>query len=42
MLKSREAGQAYHSGRDEHYRPAQHITAESLGIWAYNPATVEV
>jgi len=42
MLKSREAGQAYHSGRSEHYQPARHVTAESLGIWAYNPATAEL
>jgi salicylate hydroxylase len=42
MLKSREAALAYHSGRKEHYEPAKHMTAESLGIWAYNPATAEV
>lgn len=42
MLKSREAGQAYHSGRAEHYQPAKHVTAESLGIWAYNAATEPV
>jgi salicylate hydroxylase len=42
MLKSRETALAYHSGHDENYQPGQHVTAESLGIWDYNPATVAV
>ncbi|MCB1624687.1 MAG: FAD-dependent monooxygenase [Pseudomonadales bacterium] len=40
--KSREAARNYHSGRSEHYQRDKHITAESLGIWAYNPATVSI
>ena len=40
--KSREAALNYHSGRSEHYEPSKHLTAESLGIWAYNPAKVPI
>ncbi len=39
MVQSREAAKAYHSGRDE-CSEQKHVTAESLGIWAYNAATV--
>jgi salicylate hydroxylase len=41
MQKSREAAKAYHSGNDE-FSESKHITAESLGIWAYNAAQVPV
>jgi salicylate hydroxylase len=41
MLQSREAAKAYHSGRDE-FSEGQHVTAENLGIWAYNAADVPV
>jgi salicylate hydroxylase len=41
MQKSREAAKAYHSGNDE-YSESKHITAEKLGIWAYNAAEVTV
>ncbi|HPF27551.1 MAG TPA: FAD-dependent monooxygenase [Steroidobacteraceae bacterium] len=40
--KSREAALNYHSGRSEHYHRDRHMTAETLGIWAYNPATVSI
>lgn len=42
MLQSRRAAAAYHSGHDENYQPSKHITAESLGIWAYDPTKVDV
>jgi salicylate hydroxylase len=41
MQKSREAAAAYHSGNDE-YSARKHITAESLGIWDYRAAEVNV
>ncbi len=40
--KSREAALNYHSGRRENYQHDRHMTAETLGIWAYNPATVSL
>jgi salicylate hydroxylase len=42
MRKSLETALAYHSGQDEHYQSDRHVTAESLGIWDYNSATVAV
>lgn len=42
MLKSRETAIAYHSADPETYRGRPHISAESLGLMAYNPATVPV
>ena len=42
MLKSRETAIRYHSGNSEEYQPGRHISAESLGIMAYNPAMVPV
>ncbi len=42
MLESRKAGLAYHSGSGDSYRPAKHVTAESLGIWGYNPLTAPI
>ncbi|MCU0757684.1 MAG: FAD-dependent monooxygenase [Steroidobacteraceae bacterium] len=42
MLKSRETARTYHSGRSENFQPGRHVSAESLGIMAYNPAAVPV
>ena len=42
MLQSRETARNYHSGRVENYQPGRHVSAESLGIMAYNPAAVPV
>ena len=42
MLKSRETALNYHSGRAENFQPGRHVSAESLGIMAYNPAAVAV
>jgi salicylate hydroxylase len=42
MLKSRETGLAYHSGAPTSREPAKHLSAESLGLMAYNPAAVPV
>ena len=40
MLKSRETARNYHSGRSENFQPGRHVSAESLGIMAYNPSDV--
>lgn len=42
MHKSRETGHAYHRADIDHYRPGQHLSAESLGLMAYNPAAVPI
>jgi salicylate hydroxylase len=42
MRKSRETGRAYHRADIDHYRPGQHLSAESLGLMAYNPAAVPI
>ncbi len=42
MLKSRETARNYHSGRSDNFQPGRHVSAESLGIMAYNPAAVAV
>jgi len=42
MQKSRETALNYHSGRTENFQPGRHVSAESLGIMAYNPAAVPV
>ncbi len=42
MLESRKTALNYHSGREENFRPGRHVSAESLGLMAYNPAAVPV
>jgi len=42
MTESRKTALYYHSGRDENFRPGKHVSAESLGLMAYNPAAVPV
>jgi salicylate hydroxylase len=42
MLQSRETARNYHSGRGDNFQPGRHVSAESLGIMAYNPAAVAV
>jgi salicylate hydroxylase len=42
MHESRRTATRYHSGQSEHFRPGQHVSAESLGIMSYNPAAVPV
>jgi salicylate hydroxylase len=42
MQKSRETAHAYHHADVDHYRPGQHLSAESLGLMAYNPAAVPI
>ena len=42
MHKSRETAHAYHHADIDHYRPGQHVSAESLGLMAYNPAAVPI
>lgn len=42
MQESRETARSYHSGREEQFRPGKHVSAESLGLMAYNPAAVPV
>ena len=42
MLQSRETARNYHSGRSDNFQPGRHVSAESLGIMAYNPAAVAV
>ncbi|MEZ5512281.1 MAG: FAD-dependent monooxygenase [Steroidobacteraceae bacterium] len=42
MLKSCETALAYHADHAIDAPAPPHVTAESLGIWAYNPATVDV
>jgi salicylate hydroxylase len=42
MLESRKTALNYHSGREENFRPGKHVSAESLGLMAYNPAAVPV
>jgi len=42
MTESRKTALNYHSGRDENFRPGNHVSAESLGLMAYNPAAVPV
>lgn len=42
MQESRETARNYHSGREEQFRPGKHVSAESLGLMAYNPAAVPV
>lgn len=42
MTESRKTALNYHSGRDENFRPGKHVSAESLGLMAYNPAAVPV
>lgn len=42
MLKSRETGLAYHRADPDNYKSRPHISAESLGLMAYNPAAVPV
>lgn len=42
MRQSRETARSYHSADVDRYRPGQHVTAESLGLMAYNPAAVPI
>jgi len=42
MLESRKTAQNYHSGRRENFVSGKHVSAESLGLMAYNPAAVAV
>jgi salicylate hydroxylase len=42
MHKSREAGHAYHRADVDHYRPGQHLSAESLGLMAYDASAVPI
>jgi salicylate hydroxylase len=42
MLKSRETARSYHSADIDHYTDRPHMSAESLGLLDYNPATVAV
>lgn len=42
MQESRQTARNYHSGREENFRPGKHVSAESLGLMAYNPAAVPV
>lgn len=42
MQESRKTALTYHSGRDEQFRPGKHVSAESLGLMAYNPAAIPV
>ncbi len=41
-LKSRETGLVYHSGASTSREPARHMSAESLGLMAYDPTMVPV
>ncbi|MFO1426007.1 MAG: FAD-dependent monooxygenase [Steroidobacteraceae bacterium] len=42
MLESRTTALNYHSGRRENFQPGRHVSAESLGLMSYDPATVAV
>lgn len=42
MRESRETARNYHSGCTGNFQPGRHVSAESLGIMAYNPAAVAV
>lgn len=42
MQESRKTALNYHSGREDNFRPGKHVSAESLGIMAYNPAAVPI
>ncbi|MBM4233871.1 MAG: salicylate 1-monooxygenase, partial [Gammaproteobacteria bacterium] len=42
MTESRKTALNYHSGCYETFRFGKHISAESLGLMAYNPAAVPV
>jgi salicylate hydroxylase len=42
MLESRKTALNYHSGNDENFRPGRHVSAESLGLMAYNPAEIPI
>lgn len=42
MLKSRETGLSYHRADPDNYASRPHVSAESLGLMAYNPASVAV
>jgi 2-polyprenyl-6-methoxyphenol hydroxylase-like FAD-dependent oxidoreductase len=42
LQKSRETGQIYHSGKVVEREPAKHVSAESLGLMAYDPVRVAV
>lgn len=42
MLKSRETGLSYHRADPDNYGSRPHVSAESLGLMAYNPASVAV
>lgn len=42
MRKSRETAHSYHRADIDRYRPGQHVSAESLGLMAYNPATIPI
>lgn len=42
LTESRKTALNYHSGRDDNFRPGKHVSAESLGLMAYNPAAVPV
>ena len=42
MLKSRETARAYHRADPDNYAPGGHLSAESLGLMAYNPAAVPI
>ena len=42
LEKSREAGHSYHSANPDTYRGANHLSAESLGLMAYNATTVAI
>lgn len=42
MLKSRETGLSYHRADPDNYKSRPHVSAESLGLMAYNPAAVPV
>ncbi len=42
MLQSRATALNYHSGDRANFQPGRHVSAESLGLMTYNPATVAV
>jgi salicylate hydroxylase len=42
MLQSRATALNYHSGDRANFQPGRHVSAESLGLMSYNPATVAV
>jgi salicylate hydroxylase len=42
LQKSRETGQIYHSGKVVDREPEKHVSAESLGLMAYDPVRVAV